>query len=132
MTKLRDFLNSGEFEESLVKARVSSLPRWRYARELPTDPSKKRTDPDYDGYSSGSDDEFVFVSVCAMRQCFLLTHTYDVPLKMKGVARAQRSFIDETRKIARARDPLVELIVNRSDSPETMRLLAWRSLAATA
>ena len=49
MEKLRQFLISGEFEESLIKACISSLPRWRYARELSTDPSKKTTDPDYDG-----------------------------------------------------------------------------------
>ena len=67
MSKLRDFLRCGEFDESLVKACVSSLPRWRYARELNKDPTKKQIDPDYDGCSSDSDNEFAFVSVFGIR-----------------------------------------------------------------
>ena len=42
MKKLRKFTKSPDFDECLVKACVSSVPRWRYVRELELDPSKKR------------------------------------------------------------------------------------------
>ena len=61
-----------------------------------------------------------------------MAYTNIAPLKLKGVARAQKAFVDETRKIARSGGPLVELVISRTDSPDTMRLLAWRSMAATA
>ena len=54
-------MKSIEFEECLVKACVSSLPRWRYARELDHDPTKKTRSSD-DEDPSDSDDEFQFAS----------------------------------------------------------------------
>ena len=55
-----------------------------------------------------------------------------VAKNLKGVARAQRALLEETRKILSGKDALVELIIDRNDHPATMRLLAWRSLVATA
>ena len=78
MSKLRNFLKCEEFDERIVKACVSSLPRWRYARELASDPKKKRIDPDYDEDSSDSDAEFVFVSGYRMRY-YSVPHTFLCP-----------------------------------------------------
>ena len=62
----------------------------------------------------------------------LLAHIYFVAKNLKGVARAQRALLEETRRILRCKDTLVELIIIRNDHPTAMRLLAWRSLIATA
>ena len=66
--------------------------------------------------------------------CASITGSYIrfVSKKLKGVARSQMALLEETRKILRGKDSLVELIIDRNDHPTTMRLLAWRSLIATA
>ena len=61
MNKLRKFVKSIEFDECLVKACVSSVPRWRYIRELDLDPAKKTSSTD-EGAASDSEEEFQFVS----------------------------------------------------------------------
>ena len=74
MNKLREFLKSEEFGECLAKACVSSLPRWRYAREIATDPRKKQTPTDIEMDSSDSDADFPFVSdidVCQFFSCHI-------------------------------------------------------------
>ena len=67
----------------------------------------------------------ICASIAGSYMCF-------VAKKLKGVARAQMALLEETRQILRGKDSLVELIIDRNDHPSTMRLLAWRSLVATA
>ena len=62
MNKLRKFTKSIEVEDCLVKACVSSVPRWRYIRELELGPTKKTKSTD-EGNASDSDDEYQFASV---------------------------------------------------------------------
>ena len=78
MSKLRTFLKGEEFEECIVKACVSSLPRWRYAREMALGPKKKRMNPDFDEDSSDSDDEFAFVSDHRIRY-YSVSYTFLCP-----------------------------------------------------
>ena len=133
------FLKSTEFEECIVKACVSSIPRWRYLRELERDPSKKSGAADRD-VDSDSDDDFEYVSVVVMPHVMYidvfndltLGYTEVVPKDLKGVARAQKGLLDSTRRILRAKDPLAELLIDRGYSSSVLRLMSWRSLAATA
>ena len=114
MTKLKRFLHSEVFTETTLKACISALPRWRYMRELERRP---KDDGDAEDADSDSDEEFTYVSV---------------PKKARGIARAQAGFLDASRRILKARDPLVEMLINREKSETSLRLMIWRALAASA
>ena len=64
-----------------------------------------------------SDDEYEFVSVGK---------------NLRGVARAQRAFLGEARKIFRGKNDLVEYLLARESSGELFRLEAWRAICASA
>ena len=62
MANLRRFIRSAEFFECLVKARISSAPRWSYIRELELD-AEEKTEDAVGGNSADSDGECEFSSV---------------------------------------------------------------------
>ena len=111
--KVRDFVTGDEFRSIIFKAAISSLPRWRYARELNKKPRGLPTENDTSG--SDSDGNFDFVSA---------------PKKIRGVARAQRGFLDERRGIFHGKHDLDEYLVNRESDSPIIRLEIWRSIVS--
>ena len=114
MKKTQTFLRSQEFVASTFKASISCIPRWRFMRELYFDNERKRRHGEDDGEES--EEEFEFVST---------------PSDLRGVGRAQRAFLDESRRILKGRDELVEYFLNREVQRETLRLEIWRSMIAS-
>ena len=82
-------------------------------RQLYFDNERQRSNNEDDG--DASDQEFEFVSV---------------PSDLRGVARAQRAFLDETRKILKGRDGLSGYFLNRELDRDTLRLQVWRCMIA--
>ena len=70
LSKVLKFARSKKYTSVLLKACVSSIPRWRYVREMDARPITKSTDPD-----DSDDEHFQFVSV---------------PQELRGIARGQR------------------------------------------
>ena len=95
---------------------MSSFPRWVYAQQLSHDPTKKNGFFDEEP-TSDSDEEFEYVSV---------------DQNLRGVARAQRAFLNEARKILRGNHIMVEFFVNREPDAEYLRLEIWRSIVGSA
>ena len=97
--KLVRFATSYKYDSAVIKAALSSTPRWRYVREMGTSPKSarpKRTivDPVESDASSSSDDEkYKYVSS--------LTN-------LRGVARARKGLIGDTRPILKGEGHLVE------------------------
>ena len=114
MKKKHKFIRSEEFVSSTFKASLSCIPRWRFMRELYFDNERKRCYREEDG--DESEEEFEFVSV---------------PPDLRGVARAQRAFLDDSRRIFKGRDELVEYFLNRELQHDTLRLQVWRSIIAS-
>ena len=106
MGKLHRSLGSDDMVEGVAKGCAASLPRWRYIRELKRGPYKTRGGVGCE--SADSDMGLRHVSV---------------PIKMRGVARAQKGFLEERRRIVLGRDAMTEFLVNRETSAESLRLL---------
>ena len=114
LSKVKDFVAGDEFHSSIFKAAISSIPRWRYARELqkkPADPKAQNIEAAEN--ESDSDDDFKFVSIGK---------------DTRGVVRAQRGFIEEARSMFHSKNVLVEFLVNRESGAPTLRLEIWRSV----
>ena len=113
--KVREFVDAEEFDSSVFKAALSSIPRWRYDREIQNvkTPDAHQSDAGID-YTADSDDEFKFVSVGK---------------DIRGIARAHRAFLGETRRIFRSENALVEFLINRESDSYSLRLEVWRSIA---
>ena len=62
---------------------------------------------------SDSDDDFKYVSVAK---------------DAYGIARAQRGYLEETRKISHSDNVLVEFLVNMEPGAHILRLEIWRSM----
>ena len=103
--EVRDFVTGGAFRSSILKAAISALPRWRYARGLNQEPRGFPVGNDTSNDTSGSESDGNSDYVSA-------------PKKLRGVARAQRGFLDECREIFQGERDLVEFLANReSDAP---------------
>ena len=100
----RNFLKSTEFEEGIVKACVSSLPRWRYLRELERDPTKIKDVCD-DAVNSDSDEEFEYVSeINTYRVLAGAIHIQFVPKKLKGSRERRKGYSTTLGRYCEARD----------------------------
>ena len=112
MRKLQDFVGSPNFAASVMKGAISSIPRWRFAREM----GKKVHIDESDG---DSDDEFTYVSR---------------PVGLPGVARGQKGFLQACREIFHGKNELfVHLIDTETEkmNPDLNRLgITRRSCAA--
>ena len=64
-----------------------------------------------------SDDDFRYVSTAA---------------NLAGVARSQRAFLEECRRILMSKDILVEMMLIRGECHEAIRLKVWRTIGATS
>ena len=106
LSKVRQFVSSGDFHSSIFKAAISSIPRWGFARELNKEPKDEGADSD-------SGEEFAYVSVAK---------------KLRGLARAQKGFPEEARKIFKGANVLTEFLVNREPDRAVIRLEIWRSV----
>ena len=106
LSKVRLFVSSDDFHSSIFKAAVSSFPRWRFAREL-----NKKPKAEADG--SESDDEFAYVSLGK---------------ELRGLARAQKGFLEEARKIFKGANEVTEYLINREPGHAVLRLEIWRSI----
>ena len=121
--KVVQFVTSYKYDSAVIKAALSSIPRWRYVREMRTVPKSARprrtiVDPVESDASSSSDDEkFKYVSVST---------------NLSGVVRAQKGLLDDTRSILKGKDHLVEFFLRREKEEVTMRLEVWRALMASA
>lgn len=115
MTSIQEFLRSAEFTSSVLKGCMSSFVTWRYIREVEADPSKR---PKFIATetTSDSEDEYEYVSV---------------PGNMRGIARGQKGFLEEARKLAKSKNRMAEFFINRSNSPGILRLEVYRTVAAT-
>ena len=54
-----------------------------------------------------------------------------VPKNLRGVARAQKGFLEECRRICKGEDDISEFPIEKESCPSSMRLIVWRTLAAT-
>ena len=81
-----DFVNSTAFETSITRAAFTTIPRWRYTREMNANPEEAQEGDDSDA------NHFEFVSV---------------QKNLRGVARAQKGLLEETRRILHSKDDLV-------------------------
>ena len=111
--EVRDFVTGAELHSSIFKAAISALPRWRYSREL----NKKTRGPPVGNDTSGSDSDGNFDYVSA-------------PKKLRGVARAQRGFLDERREIFHGKHDLAEYLANRESDDPILRLEIWRGIVS--
>ena len=73
--------------------------------------------PDEVAQGDDSDDEYEFVSVSK---------------NLAGVARAQRAFLNEARKVFKGKQELTEYLLKQESDSELLRLYAWRSICASA
>ena len=113
MRKLQDFVGSPNFVASVMKGAISSIPRWRFAREM----EKKVNIDEADG---DSDDEFTYVSC---------------PVGLSGVARGQKGFLQACREIFHGKNELVEHLIDtetENTKPDLIRLSVARSIYASA
>ena len=118
LTKVKKFIKSDEHISAIVKSCISSIPRWRFARELQADPKEKTRCADDGGESDDSDDDrFEYISV---------------DKDLRGIARAQGGFLDDARRILKGKHSLAEFVINREPDHTTIRLEVWRSIAASA
>ena len=115
--KVRDFVTGGEFRTSIFKAAISALPIWRCSRELNKKPRgfPIGNDTNNDASDSESGGNFDYVSA---------------PKKLRGVARAQRGFLDGRRKIPQCKHDLVEFLANRESGAPIIRLEIWRGIVS--
>ena len=113
MKKTPTFIRSNEFVSPSFKACLSPIPRWRFTRQLYFDNERQRSNKEDDG--DVSDEEFEFVSI---------------PSDLRGVARAHRAFLDETRMILKGRDGLSGYFLNRELQHDTLRFQVWRCMIA--
>ena len=98
--KVKDFVTGDEFRSSISKAAISALPRWRYSRELNKKPRASHLGNDTENDTSGSESDGNFEYVSS-------------PKNLRGVARAQRGFLEERREIPHGKHDLVEFMANR-------------------
>ena len=115
MQSAQTFLRGPQFTGSVLKACSVSFATWRYIREVESGPSKRSKFHD-DEPCSDSDEEFEYVST---------------PEKIRGVARGQKGFLQEARKLVKSKNALAEYFINRSGCPNLIRLEVYRSLDAT-
>ena len=73
--------------------------------------------PDEVAHGDDSDDEYEFVSVSK---------------NLAGIARAQRAFLNEARKVFKGKQELTEYLLDKESDSELLRLYAWRSICASA
>ena len=116
MQSVQGFIHSPSFSCDILKACISSIPRWGFIRETQEDPDKRSKFADEDPCSD-SDDEYEFVSV---------------PENLRGVARGQKGFLEEARRIFKGRNKLAEFFVSRNRDAPAVRLEIWRSICASA
>ena len=122
--KVRRFVRSGEFRTSNMKTCFASTPRWRMIREMNKRPTTKRSKVSkgapVDEIGSDSDpDDITFTHV-------------RMPAQLRGIARRQGEFLEETRKIYNGLDDAAELFIGREKNHSTIRLGIWRIMAASA
>ena len=122
VAKVIKFTRSSKYATSLLKCALSSIPRWRYARELDSQPrEKKKARPiveDDEVMDNDSDDEhFDYVSVST---------------SLRGIARAQKGLLEDCRRIMKGKDELVEYFLNRETEADVIRLEVWRSMVSSA
>ena len=113
---MQTFLHGPEFKCSVMKACLTSFAAWRYIREVEADPSKRSKFRDSEPCSD-SEEEFEFVST---------------PQKIRGVARGQKGFLEEARKLVKSKNALAEYFISRSRDADLLRLEVYRSVAAVA
>ena len=54
------------------------------------------------------------------------------PKNLRGVARAQKGLLEERRMIYKGKDDISEFLINIEACASSMRVMVWRTLAATA
>ena len=117
--KLQEFITSDSFPRVLLKACLSSLPRWKYVQQMDRMPRpKEASGQDHDEeQSDASDEEY---------------EHYSIPKNMKGVSRGQGAFLNEARRIMSGSDDLVEYFLPNNQYESVIRLEVWRSICASA
>lgn len=95
MAKLQRFLAHEYFGTSLIKACVSSIPRWAFIQQMnkTRNPEDPREEDDLD---SESEEDYEYVSA---------------PSNLFGLARGQKAFLNSSRRILKGRDSLCILLV---------------------
>ena len=110
MVKLQVFLNSAHFPNTIIKGALSSIPRWRYIREMEKAPIAG-------GDGDESDEEFTYVSC---------------PKELRGVARGQKGFLQSCRQMFKGENDLVEHILQTEPEADFQRMTIVRSIMASA
>ena len=113
--KVIEFIRSGHYRESVLKADLSSIHRWRFVREINTDPESKsgqertRTCDDDEVGDDSDDGRIDYVSVSE---------------DLRGLARGQRGFLEDCRRIMAGKDNLAEYFLRRegTDKPYDSKL----------
>ena len=104
LSKVREFVASDTSHSNIFKAEISSIRRWRFAREL----NKEPKDP---GVDSDSDREFAYFSLA---------------MKLRGIARSQRGFSEGHRGIFKGDNVLTDVLVGREPGADRLLLEIWR------
>ena len=122
--KVKRFFRARNAMAPIMKAILSSIPRWRYVRDLNATPGSKS--------ANGADgeelrDDFIDPDVDDAK-----FQSASVSPELRGVARAQRGFVEESRRMFSANDSLVEFFLNRESGSLQLNLEVWRSVAASA
>ena len=116
MKSIQKFIYGQRFTTEVLKGCISSFPNWRFIRECNADPENKSK---YKFHDPGSDSEEEFVHV-------------SVAQNLRGVARGQRGFLEECRRLVKSKNPLAEFLINRSTGASSVRLEIYHRIATTA
>ena len=98
---------------NLLRCCISSIPRWSYSQQLDFNPEDEPPNEDCLDF----DEKFEFATL---------------PIKARGIGRAQKALLNESRRIFRGKNELVEHLLRKDDPTGLIRLQSWKSICASA